>query len=202
MIKFSVSTLMCFVFLSFFSLAQAALIDNTNLTQGQLDARDYADAEDQLFEHLLGVNYITRDGYDWVWASSVNVENFDGQNTLHAPQLQKNWQFATGDFFDVLIDDLTIMDFTNGDGEYIHAAQFFNSNFDEIADTFSPFIFTLDFVSSEFYTFAFNDDEASYDTFYVRDSNLRPSLVVPEPTTLMIFTLGLIALVSKKRLLS
>ena len=194
MIKFFVSSLIFFIFVSFFSLSQASPI--TNLTAQNLIDRDYTNAEDQLSANLLGVNYITYKGYDWAWASYVNVENFDVNNTLYAPQLQKNWGFATGDLFNVLINDLTIDDFKKSTGEYIHAAQFFNSDFHEVNTQFTEFIFSESMVRSEWYGGDYSEERAQYNTFYVRPSQ------VPEPSTLMIFALGLIALVSKKRLFS
>jgi hypothetical protein len=197
MIKFFVSTLMCFMFLSFFSLSNAALI--TNLSEAELSdgniSGTYMNAEDQLSESLLGVNYITRFGYDWAWASRVNVESYVDSasgitNTLYRPEIQANWIFASDDLLEILRTQLFIEDFitTDGNDTIIQAARFFNSYYEDV------YAGDFDRQRSQFNTGSsfFN----LFDTFYVRPSQ------VPEPSTLMIFALGLIALVSKKRLFS
>ncbi|PCI52174.1 MAG: hypothetical protein COB45_13840 [Gammaproteobacteria bacterium] len=191
MIKFTVKILVFFISLSFVSIANATLI--TNLTQVELDTHDYTNAEDKLVDSLLGVNYINYKGYDWAWVSPVNVEYYTNTftNTLYAPELQKNWQFADSALLNILKTELTLADFTNGN-DIIQAAQFFNSDFDYVDST------EFDTASSEW--IAQNDPLVLFlntaETFYVRPSK------VPEPTTLMIFSLGLIALVSRKKLSS
>ncbi|MFT5760681.1 MAG: hypothetical protein ACI9LM_005468 [Alteromonadaceae bacterium] len=191
MIKLIVGTLLSFIFISFVSLSQAAPI--TNLFDINLSDRDYANAEDQLSASLLGVNYINYNGYDWAWASPVNVEFFNSNgNILYAPELQKNWQFADEFLLNILRTELTVADFTTTTGDTIQAAQFFNSVYVTVnRNQFSS-------VSSRFVdpNIPFASLFATYETFYVRPSQ------VPEPSTLMIFALGLITLVSKKRLFS
>jgi hypothetical protein len=185
------------MFLSFFSLSNAALI--TNLSEAELSdgniSGTYMNAEDQLSESLLGVNYITRFGYDWAWASRVNVESYVDSasgitNTLYRPEIQANWIFASDDLLEILRTQLFIEDFitTDGNDTIIQAARFFNSYYEDV------YAGDFDRQRSQFNTGSsfFN----LFDTFYVRPSQ------VPEPSTLMIFALGLIALVSKKRLFS
>lgn len=192
--KLIVNILILFVFFSYTSTSQATLI--TNLTQGELDSRDYSNSEDHLFDNLLGVNYINYKGYDWAWVSPVNLEDFYGQNTLYAPKLQKNWEFADQTLLNILKTELTLANFTDINGAVIHAAQFFNSDFHSVdEDNFNP-----DSLSSEWYLpDAFMPSfYGQYETFYVRKTN--NSTPVPEPSTLMIFALGIIALASKKKM--
>jgi hypothetical protein len=194
--KFVVNTLMVLV-LSLFSLvSQATLI--TNLTQAELAAKDYANAEDQLTADLQGINYITYQGYDWAWVSPVNIEEFAG-NVLYAPEVQGNWQFADKGLLNILKTELALADFTNDEGEYIHAAQYFNSVFVHIDEI----NFISGYVSSEwtepgaFYESFFG----GFETFYVRNSFSVQSApipsTIPEPLTSLIFVLSLIIMQRK-----
>ncbi len=195
MIKFAVNILIAFVFLSFFSVSQATPI--TNLTQDELDAYDYTNAEDHLLDSLLGVNYINYKGYDWAWVSPVNLEDYYGQNTLYAPELHQNWQFADPTLLNILKTELTLADFTDSNGNTIHAAQFFNSDFHYVdEDNFDPEpLISSEWISPDAFMASFF---GQFETFYVRNAS-EPN-PAPEPSTLMIFALGLIALASKKRL--
>jgi len=193
--KFAVNALVFLVFLSFASISQATLI--TNLTQAELDSRDYSNAEDHLTNSLLGINYINYKGYDWAWVSPVNIESFGG-NTLYAPELQKNWQYADQTLLNILKTELTIADFTADNGNIIHSAKFFNSIFEHVdEDNFSP-----DALSSELT----DPDEfmadllLGFETFYVRVAN--DSKPIPEPSTLIIFAFGIFVLVRTKKLFS
>ena len=98
-----VLTLLSFIFTPISS--NAALI--TNLSDAELAAKDYSQANDLLTGELENINYITRDGWDIAWASPVNAEfwyglptfsEFDSgdalKNTLYSPLLQKNWMFV------------------------------------------------------------------------------------------------------------
>lgn len=191
MIKYILNTLISIVLLSFLSVTQATPI--TNLTQAELDVRDYTNAEDQLSASLLGINYINYKGYDWAWVSSVNIEDF-GTNTLYAPELQENWQYADDALLTILRTELTVADFTAADGTtIIQATDFFNSEIDTV-DVPADGLLTA--ARSELVTTS-NPMHVLfqyYETFYVRPAQ------VPEPSTLMIFALGLVTLVSKKRL--
>ena len=193
--KFVVNVLIFLVFLSFASSSQATLI--TNLTQAELDSRDYSNAEDHLVNNLLGINYINYKGYDWAWVSPVNLESFGG-NTLYAPELQKNWKFADQTLLNILKTELTLADFTTDNGDTIHSAQFFNSEFDYVDETnFNSGLVSSEWTAPDAFMVGFF---GGFETFYVRKTTDSPS--IPEPSTLIIFALGLIALVSKKRLFS
>ena len=181
--------------LSFLSVTQATPI--TNLTQAELDVRDYTNAEDQLSASLLGINYINYKGYDWAWVSPYNVEDasiLGFTNTLYAPELQENWQFADDALLTILRTELTVDDFTAADGiTIIQATDFFNSDANFVnTNEFSTATSELLEPSDPMYIFA--SVFGAYETFYVRPAQ------VPEPSTLMIFALGLVTLVSKKRL--
>ncbi|MBL4940146.1 MAG: PEP-CTERM sorting domain-containing protein [Colwellia sp.] len=195
-----VNTLILFIFLSFSSISQATLI--TNLTQAQLDAGDYSQAEDQLVSNLLGVNYIYYQGYDWAWVSPVNLEDYYGQNTLYAPSIQVNWKFADFNLLNILKTKLSLADFTDSNGNIIQAAEFFNSDFDYVdADNFKPESISSEWIAPDAFMASFF---GQYETFYVRESsnsNHGPT-PVPEPSTLLIFALALITLANKKRLFS
>ena len=192
--KFAVNALIFVVFLSFSSVSQATLI--TNLTQVELDFRDFTNSEDHLTSDLLGINYINYKGYDWAWVSPVNLENF-ASNTLYAPELQKNWEFADQTLLKILKTELTLADFTDQNGDIIHSAEFFNSEYDYVDEA----NFISDAVNSEWV-----EQDAfmvglfgGYDTFYVR-ATLTPSpKPIPEPLTIIIFATALIALQLKLR---
>ncbi|NQY87090.1 MAG: hypothetical protein HRT51_04955 [Colwellia sp.] len=52
---------------------------------------------------------------------------------MYAPELQKNWQFATEDLLHILRTELTVVQhFTALNDGIIQAAQFFNSDFDYV----------------------------------------------------------------------
>ena len=192
--KFAVNALIFVVFLSFSSVSQATLI--TNLTQVELDFRDFTNSEDHLTSDLLGINYINYKGYDWAWVSPVNLEHF-ASNTLYAPELQKNWEFADQTLLKILKTELTLADFTDHNGYIIHSAEFFNSEYDYVDEA----NFISDAVNSEWV-----EQDAfmvglfgGYDTFYVR-ATLTPSpKPIPEPLTIIIFATALIALQLKLR---
>ena len=60
--------------------------------------------------------------------SSKNLE-FSRGNTLYAPTVQKNWQFANDELLSLLTSkELTLIDFTDDNGELILSLQFFNSD--------------------------------------------------------------------------
>jgi hypothetical protein len=196
--KFVVNTLIISVLSLFSAVSQATLI--TNLTQAELAAKDYVNAEDQLTADLQGINYITYQGYDWAWVSPVNIEEFAG-NVLYAPEVQGNWQFADKGLLNILKTELTLADFTNDEGQYIHAAQYFNSMFDHIDEI----NFISGYVGSEwtepgaFYESFFG----GFETFYVRNSFAVQSApipsTIPEPLTVLLFVCSLIILAGKLR---
>ena len=75
------NTLIISVLSLFSAVSQATLI--TNLTQAELAAKDYVNAEDQLTADLQGINYITYQGYDWAWVSPVNIEQHEYIGSHH-----------------------------------------------------------------------------------------------------------------------
>lgn len=201
-------------------LAHAGII--TNLTQEELDANNFENAEDLLTEDLLNVKFITLGGWDFVWASPVNIQEYvsNVSNTLYAPTVQKNWDFAENhlDALDILINQLTITNFINPDNDVIiQGTEYFNSTFDYV---------DVDDFDQKRSTFTSADDPFGFmteqsDTFFVRNVADRPDpanpdepeapvfpdspeaedpVTVPEPTSLMIFALGLIALSVRVRL--
>lgn len=193
--KFAVSVLMFFICLSFSPFSQATLI--TNLTQVELDSGDYSDAEDHLTSDLLGVNYINYKGYDWAWVSSMNIE-FSVGNTLYAPEVQKEWQFADNTLLNILKNELTLSHFTDDDGALIQSLEFFNSNETLLASS-SLNDFNNDFVSSEWTIPGSSliwQVLKPQDTFYVREalSPVGNPTPIPEPLSIIIFATALLAL--------
>jgi hypothetical protein len=183
MIKFSLK-LAAFIVLLLSSVAHAGLIE---LTPGFLTCENPIDEACIIEEEIPDVLIITKDKYQWVWASGVNTE-FIASNTLRAPDyfsVREGWRYATElDELDELFT-LTLADFTDTDGTILHAALYWNTWLMSVS---------LD---------AFEDDQIAsvwvdgsvYDTFYLRDI---PS-DVPEPSTILIFAIALIALSLRKR---
>jgi len=137
---------------------------------------------------LADDTYITVNGIDWTWASSVNSEIF-GSNQLMAPSFH-GWRFATEEEITFLKTSLTLADFTRDDGTYIHSTDYWNTQMFDI----NTLNFIDDAVSSQWVPEgAFN---SYFETFYVRAAQTTP---VPEPTSIAIFGLGLIALVCRKK---
>ncbi|MEH6385598.1 MAG: PEP-CTERM sorting domain-containing protein [Colwellia sp.] len=143
--------------------------------------------------------YVTYGGYDWTWASPVNSENYNGAlpgetNVLYGPSsFNRNWQFIEGNTLQALFSELTLDLFKKTDGSLITSIVYWNS-------------FFTDTTESNFYfkSSVWVDDSAmsffrQFDTFYVRNIADRPTAQVPEPSTLMIFAIALIALSLRKR---
>ena len=148
---------------------------------------------------LTADDYVSYKGLDWAWASPVNVEHW-GSNILKAPDFHSGWRVATEDELTILRTELGLTAFTkeNGQGEktYIEAVQYWNTEFVTISlDLVSPYTlstydFENDFVSSDWLFYGVD----YFDTFYVRES----SISVPEPTTLLIFSIALIIVALRK----
>lgn len=173
---------------------------------------------------LTGDYYQTYGGIDFAWASPVNIETWNETpttNYLYAPDLHEGWDYATDAELNIFKDHFQLSDFKieiePGKFRYKHAVEFWNSYFTdvrvcsddsscdennvnnlidgkiksewttgveiELAPGFTQFIDAIDM------------DTATYETIYVR-RNAHP---VPEPTTLLIFSLGLIALSLRAR---
>jgi len=193
--KILVNGLFFLVFMVFSSISKATLI--TNLSQAELDTKNYSNAEDHLTSDLLDVNYITYKGYDWAWVSPVNLESIP-ENTLYAPELQKNWLFADDTLLNIIKNELTLADFTNENGEIIQAVQFFNSEYTHVdTDDFnSGFLSSAWTLSGSFMTGILKGQE----TFYVRAVSTDPTpKPIPEPLSIFIFASALIALQIKLR---
>jgi len=159
------------------------------------------------------------------------VDDNYNYNLLFAADFHAGWSFAGENgipTIDEIFSGITgaglLAEFTR-DGAFVHAFEFWNSFFDtpenglnlgnkEIASTWDwkiPTGMNIDLLTpteKDDLDWEINGSGSShYDTFYVRTSvtptndpnDLTP---VPEPSTLMIFALGIIALASKKRLFS
>jgi len=176
----------------------------------------------------LNVNDLTTDDYivynhdgvdyDIVWASKVNSERYYdlgvGVNTLFAASYRESWSFTTPTQL-LWLKELTSNGelsslLTREDGSYIHGFQYWNSLYiapDNTRNIDSALIgseWVWNVKDDDTYEEGtmnqaleiLNRDGSNADTFYIRATK------VPEPSTLMIFALGLIALASKKRLFS
>jgi hypothetical protein len=177
-------------------------------------------SEDLYFEHTIkGINY------DIAWASKVNTQKiYEGINVniLYDPTIRTGWNYADDDQLASLINladtGLLLKKLTRDDKTLRHAFEFWNDYYtaptdivgtddiisglvaSNLAWKFPSGIISRDFDLTE-YSEITGTDNINYDTFYfrVQDNGSTP---VPEPSTLMIFALGLIALASKKRLFS
>ncbi len=169
---------------------------------------------------LTSDHYVTYEGngvvIDFAWASPLNVEywgdpDLDETNRLYAPELHEGWDYASASDIDILFANFTLDDFSNGDGTYIQAVSFWNSVRDDIVLRLNiggvDVVFDgnlLDYapgkVSSEWASSGVDGSQVAgsgNETFYVRKTITNNP--VPEPSTLMIFALSLIALVSRKK---
>ncbi len=198
MSKFVVSFIFIMSFV-FSNISNAALITDSSL--------------------LTSEHYVTYEGegltIDFAWASPVNVEfwgdpNLETTNRLYAPELHEGWGYASDSDLDILLANFTLDDFSNGDGTYIQAVSFWNSVRDDIVLRLNiggvEVVFNgnlLDYtpgkVSSEWVSSGVDGSEvdgSGNESFYVR-KNITS---VPEPTTLLIFSMAILALASRKKL--
>jgi hypothetical protein len=149
-------------------------------------------------------NYVTIGELDWAWASSVNVR-YDAvlDNTLYDPDFHIGWRYATVSELALFKSNSALAlsyfaykDVVTGDTAYKHALSYWNSNIDELTLTRQFFIPTdiEDFTEGRVQS-AILDSPTHYNdqTFYVRSAQ------VPEPSTIMIFAIALIALSMRKR---
>jgi hypothetical protein len=167
--------------------------------------------------------YFSYKGIDYAWASSVNSQrvymtsSFE-PNILLDPKTHKGWDFATPEQLVMLTADFTGVEllekFTRADQSFKHAFEYWNTFIDgvvsgigtdnmlfkEIRSQWSWVIPNGEVFDDLSLTEKFtqhleiqNTNFTDYETFYVRPTP------VPEPSTLMIFSLGLITLVSKKK---
>ncbi|MBL4822841.1 MAG: PEP-CTERM sorting domain-containing protein [Colwellia sp.] len=202
-----VNIVLCFLIASFAhaTLITTPLVAETDTTQG---------------------NYITYQGIDIAWASNVNSERWylslAEYNTLLEPSTHTGWGFATTGQWDIITalsgSELLALFTRESDGTLIQAFEYWNTVYD--GDSNTTDVLSGSSISSDWswsvpaledtnnLTDAQKTDQhneivsigaSAYDTFYFRKTVTTP---VPEPSTLMIFVLGIIALVSKKRLFS
>jgi hypothetical protein len=158
-----------------------------------------------LITDLTENDYITIDELDWAWASTVNVENHTATgNTLSGPGGDFGWRYATIDELSLFKSDSTALSLlqyedANGVIAYKNALSYWNDIILELK--LGPVIFginnDIDDFNDDFINSALTADPGQFDylTFYVRNT---PSQV-PEPTTIMIFAIALIALSLRKR---
>ena len=154
--------------------------------------------------------YITYEGYDWTWTSTVNTTLYKDsvfgdrtdtkENRFEDANFHAGWMEIVPEL-ETLFKALTIDLFTKTNGDFIHSLSYWNSIYTEV--NASDFNLRLG---------AKNDNQSDtdyYDTFYVRASvaqvpeptiYVRASVAqVPEPTTLFIFGAGLLGFAIRKR---
>nr|MBL0709860.1 PEP-CTERM sorting domain-containing protein [Colwellia sp.] len=135
-------------------------------------------------------------------------DDSDIYNEFYAPEHVEGWRVATEQEFNFFKSNILIDDFIDDDDNYIVATSFWNSLYTESNDISIDAFHIEDIYNGTGYktsswvegSFNKDNDQSYYDTFYVRTHNSEPQ-PVPEPSTLMIFALGLIALASKKSII-
>ena len=148
-------------------------------------------------------NYVTIGDLDWTWASSEN-SSWTG-NTIYTPDSiiglagwdREGWRHA--EVFELLAfinnRDITNFSYLNAANEtvYKNSFIFWNTSLTDITsvdvDAFNAGLIETYLVGDD------NGSSWAYETFYVRDT---PS-DVPEPSTILIFAIALIALSLRKR---
>ncbi len=144
---------------------------------------------------------------DWTWASSFNVqfyydfyinEHNKGSvlNELYAPETQ-GWRSATKAEFDYFKDNISAGSFFDGNS-YKNSFDFFNSDQNLTVDSTA---FVKEGIRTEFPEDTSMDgiftyyEAGVYETFYVRTSSLvTGAKPIPEPLTIILFAIALIAL--------
>jgi hypothetical protein len=161
------------------------------------------DIDDALYQ-----TYVVHEGRDWAWVSNVNVQfytcaqdivnpeeyrttvlaNSGCENQMLAPEYRDGWRFATVPELAIIFNVLTLSSFYDFDNDmFIQATEYWNTDIVNV----DHFNFSLNQISGEW------GDNEEYETFYIRDHDSQP---VPEPSTLLIFAIGLITLSSWKKL--
>jgi len=152
-------------------------------------------------------DYATIGNLDWAWASSVNMSGHNLTNVLYnptenfSPDLNVTWRYALDselkEFVEAVIKkpNLYLSYFTNtdvnGNTSYKQALSFWNTELVTL-DTSDIDNFKSGLINSELSIDYLS--EWHFETFYVRDT-----AQVPEPSTIMIFAIALIALSLRKR---
>jgi len=225
MFKLTVKILLTVIMLGSFS-SQATLI--TNLSQAELDANNFSNAQDHLTMDLLGTNFIEWSGLDWAWASPVHQNSSSWSNNhLYGADLQLNWRYASTVELQLLRNHVSsnglgifelqnngVLVKENGVQQYVQAVSYWNTLFDNLLLAEGSTNISSDNLLDGFIASDPNDDFALsfgglfevdyFETFYVRDianrpSSAGPSLPVPEPVTLMLFIMGLLTLLVRTR---
>jgi len=154
--------------------------------------------------------YITYNDIDWTWASPVNIASW-GTNTLYGPEIHTGWRYASLDELDIIRGTLTLSAFTEKDADgndiYIQSVEYWNDVFVSLTEDVNPESalsvtnFSTGYISSDpSENFGgIHGDVSHWERFYVRDIADRPVSQVPEPSTIMIFAIALIALSMRKR---
>jgi len=178
-------------------------------------------------EDLTEDNYVTIGQLDWAWASVINtngvaLNEIYGPTDVFDPALNVTWRYAQADelsaFIALILDNTdhyldlftlkdefgnTLKDDQNR-VQYKHAIPFWNSAYEDVYSGSGGNVdnFLAGKINSKVSTFSgsFNPFVASpedwyYETFYVRNTTAQ----VPEPSTIMIFAIALIALSMRKR---
>jgi len=158
-------------------------------------------------------SFITRGDLDWAWASTIHLVEYQEEvgatiNYLKEADYHAGWRVVSTEKINGvseldLLRSLTITDFCEYDNGVIdvstciQALSFWNTELTAIAD-----IDISDFnngwiksKSAADNTFEENEFEWMHETFYVRNTVSQ----VPEPSSIMIFAIALIALSMRKR---
>ncbi|MBA6348450.1 MULTISPECIES: PEP-CTERM sorting domain-containing protein [unclassified Colwellia] len=188
MIKFSLKLAVFLIYL-LSSAAHAGLIDESGVWVCDDPEDEVCIISDVIPEEF----YIVKGQFQWVWASYVNTEFYDG-NQLMSPEdfhLNEGWRFATTNEELFELSELTLSDFTNDNGSLIEAAIYWNTRYMGVD--------SLNLDDSDISSVWVSNvhDNFFFDTFYVRNTPAQ----VPEPTTIMIFAIALIALSMRNRVI-
>lgn len=198
-----------FILSSISNLASAALI---------VDKHDYFIS----FEYTNAANETIE--LDWVWASSANVNHYYGSdgnggysliNTFNAPSSVvdpsgNSWRTADTEEFDFFSNNITIQDFTNAAGGAIHGMHLWNVGSLFVGASNKPNDFVNGEITSNWLAESHNNinplanlagqyvQDSGFDVFFVRlhSDNSTP---VPEPSTLLIFSLAIIGFTVKSK---
>lgn len=152
-------------------------------------------------------NHVNIGDLDWIWASSVNQQDFQFdpldaslKNTIYGPS--GGWRYAEENELIIFrnaikLDSINYLKlFTNDDGTYKHALTDWNSHLFALSLDACFFCSVTDadnFKAGLINSRIAGGAESNFETFYVRTAQ------VPEPSTIMIFAIALIALSMRKR---
>jgi len=169
--------------------------------------------------------YVTYNGLDWAWAAPVSVQfrncsasvdnpsdylstlydNIDPscENQLFSADVHEGWGFFTGTQQELVAAMPDLSSFDDGNGGFIDAFDYWNTTYSfDNTGGINPYYVQQGFVVSDWTTDAWRlSNLGYYNVLYVREATGNTPQPIPEPSTLMIFTLGLIALASKKRII-